>query len=124
VVKECKGLGLRHEDIRKLVINPTTDAPVDHLTLERHFRSELDEGAIKANAAVAKSLYQQATGGGDWRKANVTAGIWWSKCRLGWREPPRALEHSGPSGSPIRMIKVRWDDGPEPEDNGSIRRDP
>jgi hypothetical protein len=117
-VAELKGFGLRHEDIRQLIINPTTGAPINHETLEQHFRRELDDGAIKANAAVVRSLYMQATGGGDWRKANVTAGIWWTKCRMRWREAPRALEHSGPSGSPIRMIKVRWDDGPEPEDRG------
>jgi hypothetical protein len=105
LVKDCKGFGLRHEDIRQLVINPTTDAPVDHLTLEKHFRCELDEGAIRANAAVAKSLYQQATGGGDWRKANITASIWWSKCRMHWRSRPGRWSTAAPRGPRSRCSR-------------------
>jgi hypothetical protein len=32
-----------------------------------------------------------------------------------WREPPRALEHSGPAGAPVKVLKVMWEDS-EPED--------
>jgi hypothetical protein len=57
-------------------------------TLRKHYRRELDLGAITANAKVAEALYRLAVGG------DVTAAIWWSKCRMGWRER-QAIEHSG-----------------------------
>jgi hypothetical protein len=37
---------------------------------------------------VAETLFRQAVGG------NITAAIWWSKCRMGWRER-QEIEHSG-----------------------------
>lgn len=57
-------------------------------TLRKYYRRELDLGAIKANAAVAEALFQQAIGG------NTAAAIWWAKCRMGWREKT-GVEHSG-----------------------------
>src|SRR4051812_23129227 len=49
-------------------------------TLRIHYRNELDLGAIDANAKVAEALFKLAVGG------DVTAAIWWSKCRMGWSE--------------------------------------
>jgi hypothetical protein len=57
-------------------------------TLRIHYRNELDLGAIEANAKVAEALFKLAVGG------DVTAAIWWSKCRMGWGER-QAVEHSG-----------------------------
>jgi hypothetical protein len=34
--------------------------------------------------------------------ARVTAAIWLTKTQGRWSEPPRAVEHSGPGGGPIR----------------------
>ena len=50
-------------------------------TLEKHYRTELDTGMTIANAKVAESLFNMAT-----KKDNATAAIWWTKCRMGWRE--------------------------------------
>lgn len=72
-------------------------------TLRKFYRFELDVAAIKANAAVGQSLFLQAVGGPtrDWEKANTTAGIWWSKARMGWKEQP--LEVTTPDGKPFQV---------------------
>jgi hypothetical protein len=50
-------------------------------TLRKHFRAELDLGAVEANAKVAGTLYQMATSG-----ECPTATMFWLKCRAGWKE--------------------------------------
>lgn len=50
-------------------------------TLRKHFRAELDLGALEANAKVASTLYQMATSG-----EYPTATMFWLKCRAGWKE--------------------------------------
>ena len=52
-------------------------------TLRKHFREELDLGALEANAKVASTLYQMATSG-----QHPTATMFWLKCRAGWKERP------------------------------------
>lgn len=56
---------------------------IDAKTLRKHYRQELDLGHIKANSAVAQSLFRKATGDGP---QSVTAAIFWAKTRLGWKE--------------------------------------
>jgi hypothetical protein len=50
--------------------NPHTGSGISPVTLRQHFREELDRGPPKANSMVGQTLYQRATGGGDWRKAS------------------------------------------------------
>jgi len=69
------GLGIRHEDVATML-------RIDHKTLSKHFRRELDTGMIEADMRVAQSLYTNAT-----KHMNVTAQIWWTKTRMGWKEP-------------------------------------
>ncbi len=73
-VKTMASLGLRQDDIAK-VLN------IAAKTLRKHFRKELDTGAIEANTEVAKTCYRMATSG-----TNTTATIFWLKARAGWRE--------------------------------------
>jgi hypothetical protein len=94
IVEGMSGFGIKHADICQLVINPRTGKPLDPMCLRKHFRSELDTGHVKANAAVAKSLYNQALAG------NVTAAIWWTKARMNWSETAK-IEHAGKDGTPI-----------------------
>jgi hypothetical protein len=82
-VETLAGFGLKHDEIRQLVTNPTTGNPIDADTLARHFSAELARGGPKAAANIAKSLYLKAIGDGN---QAVTAAIWYSKCRMGWRE--------------------------------------
>lgn len=78
------GYGVPQEDIA-IVID------ISEPTLRKHFRRELDLGIAKANARVGKSLFDQAVNG------NVTAAIFWTKSRMGWRETVN-INHSGNIG--------------------------
>jgi hypothetical protein len=56
---------------------------IDPKTLRKHYRDELDTGAIKATSKVAESLYRKAIGDGP---QSVTAAIFWLKTRGGWAQ--------------------------------------
>jgi hypothetical protein len=75
-VKTLAGLGITHEGI-SAVIGITSP------TLRKYFRQELQVGGHEATAQVAASLFRQAT---HPIKPNVVAGIFWMKCRAGWRD--------------------------------------
>lgn len=64
-------------------------------TLRKYFTVEISTGEIEANAQVAQSLFRQATARD---KPNVTAAIFWLKCRAGWHD-----------GSPTREPRERED---------------
>ena len=53
---------------------------LDVKTLKKYYGHEMDNAADIANAKVAESLFKQATQG------NTTAGIWWTKAKMGWKE--------------------------------------
>jgi len=106
-VETLAGLGLRHQDIRLLVINPSTGKPIEEKTLRRRFAQELASGAPKANAKVAQSLFQKAIGNGP---QAVTAAIWFSKCRMGWMEK-QSVEVEVKAGvlvAPAGMSPEEW----------------
>ena len=52
----------------------------DIKTLKKHYKHEFENSADIANAKVAESLFKQAVNG------NTTAGIWWTKSKMGWKE--------------------------------------
>jgi len=56
---------------------------IDAKTLRKHYRDELDTAHIRANTAVAQSLFRKATGNGP---QSVTAAIFWLKTRAGWKD--------------------------------------
>src|SRR5215475_15887101 len=60
--------------------------------LVRWYRDELETGAIKANSAVAQSLFEKATGNAN---GSVAAAIFWLKCRARWAEPLPAEAYVG-----------------------------
>jgi hypothetical protein len=94
------------------VIGVTKERPfggVDQKTLRKHFRRELDAGALELNAAVVASLHVMATKG-----KNVAAAIWWTKTRMGWREAPQELQHSGVDGAPIAVV-YSWAEAEQPK---------
>lgn len=97
-VKAMVGFGIPQADIAKVI-------GCHDETLRIHFRNEIATAAIEANAAIAQSLFQQAT-----KHGNMTAAIWWTKCRMGWKETIRI---GGEDGKPIPMT-FRWDDGKLP----------
>ena len=50
-------------------------------TLRKHFRQELDDGILEANAKVAQTMYEMATSG-----EHPTATMFWLRTRNGWRD--------------------------------------
>ncbi len=75
-VEAMAGYGIPEVDIAKVI-------GVDAKTLRKHYREELDIAHVKANSAVAQSLFKKATGDGP---QSVTAAIFWLKTRARWKE--------------------------------------
>lgn len=95
-VESMAGFGIPEKDIGRSI-------GISDVTLRKHYREELDMGTVKANSAVAQSLYKKATGDGA---SSVTAAIFWLKTRAGWKET-FVNEHSGPDGGPIEVSDAR-----------------
>lgn len=76
LVREMTGFGFRQSDIARVI----AEGGIDLKTLRKYFREELDTGKVHANMEVARTLFNQATGG------NTTAMIFWLKTQAQWRE--------------------------------------
>jgi len=96
LVKMLASLGTRYQDIA-LKLDIIDD------TLRKHYKNELEEGRIDANAQIANTLFQQA------KKGNMTAAIFWLKTRAGWKETT-AHELSGANGSAINIQLLSQDE--------------
>lgn len=94
-VKSMSGYGIPQDEIARLL-------EIDPKTLRKYYRDELDTGMTEANAAVAESLYKSAV-----EDRNVTAAIWWTKSRMGWKE---RVEVTGKDGGPINMRNLSDDE--------------
>lgn len=78
-----------------------------HAKIDQEFAQQealaYDEGQVlkytEMNEEVTEALYDAATSG------NVTAAIFWAKCRLGWVETSRQ-EITGKDGEPLEFGKV------------------
>jgi len=76
-VKAMSAFGLTQEQM-------ATYYDISHDTLHRHYSDELRTSLVDANLLVANKLFRQATD-----NENVTAMIFWLKCRAGWKEPEK-----------------------------------
>jgi|SRR5579871_1781015 len=103
LVHTLVAMGIREDSIARCIRNPQTGRPIDAKTLRKHFREEIDTAEVQMLGAVGKSLFRLATGSG---RAAVTACMFILRTRGGWREPPRAIEHSGPAGAPIESTSL------------------
>jgi hypothetical protein len=84
-------------------------------TLRKHFRDDLDRGLAEANVTIADSLFAAAMAG------NITAMIFWLKCRGGWRERA-AADETGPAGDESNPeILLLPDNCRDPELTKSLR---
>lgn len=79
-VKAMSGYGLTDGQIARVV-------GIDACTLTKHYSEELADGSAAAIANVARTLYTQAT---DKTKPNISAAIFFLKCKAGWQEKPTA----------------------------------
>ena len=98
-VEAMSGYGVPFEQIAALIRD---GVHVD--TLREKFPAELVTGKAKANAQVGKGVFQKAMAG------DTTAMIWWTKTQMGWKEPPRQLEHTGKDGAPIAVAHITAED--------------
>lgn len=87
--------GIPQEEIARFI-------GIDAKTLRKHYREELDGAHVKANAAVGRFLYQNASGStlkdGATYGDCVRAAMFWAKTRMGWRET-QDLNHKSEDGS-------------------------
>jgi len=85
-------------------------------TLRKHYREELDNSSIKANANVARFLYQSATGStlkdGATYADCTRAAMFWAKTRMGWSETSKH-EVTGKDGGPIESKDLTERDAEE-----------
>jgi hypothetical protein len=80
IVETMTGFGATQEDIGRVI-------GLSLNTLRKYFENELQQGVIKANTAVAQSLFETAT-----KDKNVTAMIFWLKTRAGWKESATTID--------------------------------
>lgn len=88
IVEGMAASGIPHLDIAKTL-------GIARLTLEKHYREELDVSHIKANYQVSRVAHQMAVSG-----LHPSMTIWWEKTRMGYREKT-ITEHTGKDGGPI-----------------------
>ena len=95
---------------------------VDPKTLRKHYRDELKNGHVKANAKVAENLFRKATG--DGREA-VIAATFRLKTRAGWKETA-VHEVTGRDGGVIEVdstsARLLLGSGSPPSARASIPR--
>jgi hypothetical protein len=72
-------------------------------TLRKNYAAEIKLGMIKANVQVGGALFNLATKAGP---GQATAAIYWTKVRMGWREPAQGIELTGKDGKPIEVRKI------------------
>ena len=80
LVKLLAGYALPHDRIVKAIRNPHTRRPIGIGTLYKHFADELDAGATEVDALCTEMLTKRL------REGNVTALIWVTKNRWGWKD--------------------------------------
>ncbi len=69
-------------------------------TLRRHYKEILRLSLLRKNAEAAELLWQKV------RAGNVTALIFWLKCRAGWKET-MAVQPLGKDGEPADAMPSR-----------------
>lgn len=96
-------MGIPEDQMVVALKNPRTTAPISPVTLRKHYRKELDEGFIQANAKVAGQLYKNATTETDIYPGGVPiAQIFWLKCRARWQQhPERQPPPPAPTSTPL-----------------------
>ena len=99
VARALSAYGIPQDDIaRRLGISKPT--------LAKYYQSDLDDGAMEANAKVGEFLFQAASGAAIKAGAShadcIRAAMFWGKTRMGWRETDR-IEHTGKDGGPMQV---------------------
>lgn len=94
LVRSLSAVGIKYVDIaNKLEISDDT--------LVKHYKRDLEDGRVDANASIGQTLFQQAKNG------NTAAAIFWLKTRAQWKET-NGLEISGADGNPIEVKQIEF----------------
>lgn len=91
-VSALTGFGIVQEDIAEYL-------DISDKTLRKYYDKELRTGAMRANVAVARRLFQKCMDG------DTTSLIFWSKTRAKWRETSR-YEMTGADGVSLTMPEI------------------
>jgi hypothetical protein len=104
MVRGLAAVGVSHDDIAEaLRISPTT--------LRRHCRQELWAGTLRAGLKVGANLLRIATTDPP-VPGTVEAAIWWTKARMGWKDPsPRPPPSAWADRSAVTVIITPREDG-------------
>ena len=116
-VTAMSGIRMTWEEIRQLVINPTTGEPITKTTLARAFKRELADGKAKLKSIIATRFYEALERGDSWA---VQMGL---KTQFGWKPDGNGgfLMPPDPGDGPRSSIRVEFikpdprmieDDGP------------
>lgn len=102
-----------------LIRHQKTGEPISDKTIRKYFAKEIVRGAVNADMRVMAGMFKNATtptpafpGG------NPTIQIFWSKVRMGWKDPTRGAGEGNPGAGDGTII-------PEDEipiDNNFARR--
>jgi hypothetical protein len=95
-VESMTAVGIPQDDMAKLL-------GISAKTLRKHFPDEVKNGMTKANMVVGGALYRAATTPGP---GQVAAAIFWTKARMGWREPSQSVALTGAAGGPIEIRHI------------------
>lgn len=98
-VEHLAAFGIPVEQMVHLVFDAAGKA-ISENTLRKYFRTELGTGQVKANAKIARTLFEKAAGG------DTTAMIFWLKTRARWKESPQSLELTGRDGAPMEQVAM------------------
>ena len=94
LVEDMCSVGIPHEQIAMVI-----RGGINSDTLKKHFKDELREAKIKANAKIGGTLFNKAMNG------DTAAAIFWAKPQMGWSEK-QIHEHMGE----IKQIQVEYVD--------------
>ena len=104
-VAELASYGVNQREIARSI-------KVNHSTLVKYYKDELDLGLVEANAKVASTLFNKATDP-EMTGPSVTAAIFWLKTRARWRET-NDLDITSSDGSlkaiAWKVVKAKDDD--------------
>ena len=91
------GMGIPEDQMVAAIINPDTERPITPVTLRKHFRSEIDKGAVQATTKVGLSLYKNATTPTETYPGGIpVAQLFWLKCRARWQQNPERVTPTPP----------------------------
>lgn len=102
-VSVLAAVGIRQDDIAKVVINPATGAPLSLKTLRKHYGEELADAQANCIMHVHRSLFMAATDmDRSVRSAMVNAARYYLACKAGWKETV-VQQMVGKDEGPIEM---------------------